>query len=105
MEIRKINEQAYGTFMEKSIEEFEKNGELSYMFSNLEKNTSSIRVNKQVLSVNINIEEYMAVVKEKDSQANKNIKLSLLLYKDFNHIPASIMLDKCVWAYLNIKVF
>ena len=105
MEIRKLNEEIYGKYIENTLNEYEEHEDLIYMFSNVDKYSKLLKSKGQTLSVNIDIDKYMRIVDGNGKQSEKNVKLSKLLYEDFKKIPINIMLDKYVWAYMNIKIF
>ncbi len=105
MEIKKIREDKYGQYYQDTMNEYDSSDSLDYMFSNLESQSMSVKVNGQTLNVSCDINKYLNIISKGDSQADKNIELSMLLYNDFKDVPINIMLDKYVWAYLNIKIF
>ncbi len=81
--------------------------------TSLEAYSEDIRINNNLVDINIDIGKYNKIIEESTSKGESSILLAIELYKDFVYkengiekkLPQYLMYEKEFWTYLNLTVF
>ena len=75
----------------------------------LEESSENVIFNNKEIKLNINPYEYLQIIRLNENKAEASAKIGELLHQqlrlDNNVLPNSILYEKEVWTYLNLKVF
>lgn len=111
IQLKKVKDDEVGLLVERCINDYENTHKLTVTLEELNKISDNIKIGSEIIIVNIEIEEYNAIIYSNDSQYIKKSLLSKKLYDDFKttvngtKIPYNIMLIKEMWAYLSLGYF
>lgn len=110
VKLKKVKRNCFDEFYSKCIDSFVRGIDPFFDEQELENISDPIVINGKEVTINIDFDSYLSVIKSPDSQAHKKAKVSYKLAKDFESfdgekIPVNILYDKYLWTYLNLKYF